>query len=116
MAGEARPAGEALIDEMVACEGHGEQPATLVCVHLAESQPDDETIGFHWTAADGDLVANCDACEAEAGDDGFLPEDYVLDNFVVMCRGCFVELAAANGVTSAEIDGAESAARAKSGN
>lgn len=102
-------------DETIECEGHGAQPVTLVCVHLAESQPDDESIGFHWSAADGDLVANCDECEAHAGDDGFLPEDYVLENFVLLCRGCFVELAAANGVGAAEIDKAEADAKASPG-
>lgn len=102
-------------DELIECEGHGRQPATLVCVHLAESQPDDEGLGFHWSAGDGDLVANCDECEAQVGDDGFLPEDYVLDTFVVMCRGCFVELAGANGVTPAEIEAAEAACAAGAG-
>ncbi len=101
-------------DDVIECEGHGRQPSTLVCRHLAESEGDDAAeLGFHWSAADGDLVANCDACEAEVGADGFLPDDYVLDNFVLICRLCFMELAADYGVEPAEIEAAEAAAAAK---
>lgn len=99
-------------DDVIECEGHGLQPVTLVCRHLAESQPEDTSIGFHWNADDGGLVANCDECEAEADEEGFLPEDFVLDNFVLFCRSCFVELAAANGVASADIEKAEAEATA----
>lgn len=102
-------------DDKIECEGHGIQPTTLVCHHLAESQPDDDKIGFHWNADDGGLVANCDECEAEADEEGFLPEDFVIENFVVFCRGCFVELAAVNGVSSAEIEKAEATAAANPG-
>ena len=99
--------GEDLID----CEGHGKQPVALICRHLAEAETEEAAdIGFHWSAADGDLVANCDACEAEVGDDGFLPDDYVYDNFVLICRLCFTELAADHGVEAGEIETAEAAA------
>ncbi len=98
--------------EMILCEGHGEQPRSFVCLHLAESQPDDATIGFHWNCEGGDLLANCDACEAHAGDDGFLADDYFEENFVVICRSCFIEMAGANGVSSGAITEAEAAAQA----
>lgn len=102
--------------ETFTCEGHGRQPATIVCDHLAESQPDDEPIGFHWSCDAEGLAANCDACEKHADDDGFLPDDYVLENFVMICRQCFVELAAVNGVTLAEIEAAETAANVQAAN
>ena len=93
--------------ELVTCEGHGEQPPAFVCQHLAESQPDDEPIGFHWNCEGGDLIANCDACESHAGEDGFLPDDFFEENFVVICRSCFVEMAVVNGVTVDAIETAE---------
>lgn len=96
-------------EELVDCEGHGQQRPAFVCQHLAESQPDGPTIGFIWNCEGGDLLANCDACEAEAGDDGFLPDDYFEDNFVVICRLCFVEMAAVNGVGQEEIELSERA-------
>lgn len=95
----------------VQCEGHGNQLVALVCVHLAESQPDDASIGFYWNCEGGDLIANCDACETEADDEGFLPDDFVEENFVVICRSCFVEIAGVNGVSGAEIADAEAAGR-----
>lgn len=99
-------------DDVIECEGHGAQPVTLVCEHLAQSQPDDEKkIGFHWNADDGMLVANCDACEAEADDDGFLPDDYVEETFVLICRECFAEIAAVNGVERFQIEAAEAASK-----
>lgn len=97
--------------ELVECEGHGQQPPSFVCQHLAESQPDAASIGFHWNCEGGDLLANCDECEAEAGDDGFLSDEFFEENFVVICRSCFIELAAVNGVTGDEIASAEAASR-----
>jgi hypothetical protein len=97
-------------DDLVNCEGHGQQHPAFACQHLAESQPDDQSIGFHWNCDDGDLIANCDACEAETDDEGFLTEDYVLENFVLICRLCFVEIAAVNGVENKMIEQAEAAA------
>ena len=100
--------------EKITCEGHGEQAAAIVCEHLAESQPDDEAIGFHWFCDEEGLTANCDECEAEADADGFLPEDYVIEHFVKICRQCFIELAAVNGVELAEIAAAEAKPHAAS--
>ncbi|MBR2536053.1 MAG: hypothetical protein IKE66_08285 [Hyphomicrobium sp.] len=97
-------------DDLIECEGHGQQRPAFVCQHLAETQPDDEPIGFHWNCEGGDLLANCDDCEAEASDDGFLPDDYFEENFVVICRMCFVEMAAVNDVSLQEIEQAEKAA------
>lgn len=99
------------LPDTIDCEGHGKQPATIVCEHLAESQPDEEPLGFHWYCDDEGLTANCDECEAHADDDGFLPEDYVIEHFVKICRSCFVELAAANGVELTEIEAAEASAK-----
>lgn len=96
-------------DDLIECEGHGKQRPAFVCQHLAETQPDDEPIGFHWNCEGGDLLANCDDCEAEAGDDGFLPDDYFEENFVVICRLCFVEMAGVNGVAVKDIEQAETA-------
>jgi hypothetical protein len=97
--------------EMVACEGHGQQPPSFVCQHLAESQPDDSSIGFHWNCEGGDLLANCDDCEAHAGEDGFLSDDFFEENFVVICRSCFIEMAGVNGVSTGAIADAEATAR-----
>jgi hypothetical protein len=97
--------------EMVTCEGHGQQPPSFVCQHLAESQPEDASIGFHWNCEGGDLLANCDACESHAGDDGFLSDDYFEENFVVICRSCFIEMANVNGVSSDAIAEAEASAQ-----
>lgn len=96
-------------DDLIDCEGHGQQKPAFVCQHLAETQPDDEPIGFHWNCEGGDLLANCDDCEAEAGDDGFLPDNYFEENFVVICRLCFVEMAGANDVAVKDIEQAEKA-------
>ena len=85
-------------DDTIVCEGHGPQPTTLVCHHLAEAAHGDAAHGFNWSCDDGDLVANCDACELECDDDGFFPDELVEDTFVVMCRMCFVELARSHGV------------------
>ena len=85
-------------DELVTCEGHGQQIATLVCRHLVESEHGDVSAGFHWTDDEGDLTANCDVCEALCDQDGFFPDDLVNDTFVVICKGCFLEIATANGV------------------
>lgn len=104
------------IDDTIDCEGHGKQPATIVCEHLAESQPEDEPIGFHWFCDEEGLTANCDECEAEADADGFLPEDYVTEHFVAICRECFIELAAVNDVTRADIEAAEAGARSTAAN
>lgn len=94
-------------DDEIDCEGHGRQRVAFACQHLAESQPDDEPIGFHWNCEGGDLIANCDDCEAEAGDDGFLPDSFFEENFVALCRQCFVEMAGANGVGADDIQRAE---------
>lgn len=102
-------------NDMIECEGHGQQPTTLVCKHLAEPSEDGPEIGYHWSATDGELVANCSACEANVGEDGFLPEPYVIENFVLMCRECFIELAADNGVEADEIVAAEAEAKAALG-
>jgi hypothetical protein len=99
-------------DDLVTCEEHGEQRPALACLHLAESQPDDASIGFHWSCDDGDLFANCDACEGHADSEGFLAEDFVLENFVLICRGCFVEMAGVNGIGKDVIADAELAATA----
>lgn len=96
-------------EDLVECEGHGEQRPAFVCQHLAESQPDQAPIGFIWNCEGGDLLANCDACETHAGDDGFLEDDFFEENFVVICRSCFVEMAAVNGVESVAIESAEAA-------
>lgn len=95
--------------DMVTCEGHGQQPPSFVCLHLAESQPDDASIGFNWNCEGGDLLANCSACETHADIEGFLSDEFFEENFVVICRSCFIELAAANGVTSDDIEKAEAA-------
>jgi len=83
--------------EMLECEEHGKQVATLVCVHLAESDHGDASLGFHCSVADGDYVANCDACEAECDDDGFFPDELVEETFVVICKGCLEEIARTHG-------------------
>ena len=97
-------------DDLIECEGHGQQRPAFVCQHLAESQPDSPSIGFIWNCEGGDLLANCDHCEAEASDDGFLSDDYFEENFVVICRMCFIELAAVTDVSLQEIELAEKAA------
>ncbi len=97
-------------DGLVTCEGHGEQPPAFVCIHLAESQPDDPSIGFNWNCEGGDLLANCDACEKHADAEGFLSDAFFEENFAVICRSCFVEMAAVNGVTVEAIADAEAAA------
>lgn len=99
--------------KLITCEGHGQQPPAFVCQHLAESQPDEASIGFHWNCEGGDLIANCDACEAHAGDDGFLSDEFFEENFVVICRTCFIEMAAVNGVTGDAVARAEAAASAE---
>ena len=97
--------------DLMTCEGHGEQPPAFVCQHLAEQQPDDPSIGFHWNCEGGDLLANCDACEAHADAEGFLSDTFFEENFVAICRLCFIELAADNDVSSADIAAAEAAAQ-----
>ncbi len=101
-------------EDLVECEGHGQQKPAFVCQHLAESQPDSPSIGFIWNCEGGDLLANCEECEAEAGDDGFLPDDYFEENFVVICRECFVEMAAVNSVSVNAIEHAERASESDS--
>ena len=96
--------------DFVTCEGHGRQRTALACRHLVESQPDAPSIGFHWSCGDGDLIANCDECEAEVDDDGFLDDDFVIENFVLICRACFIEIAAVNKVDRKELEQAEQAA------
>jgi hypothetical protein len=88
-----------LDDDRVMCEGHGSQAATLVCIHLVEAKREAPLIGFHWSSDEGDLVANCDACEELCDAEGYFPDDLVEETFVVTCRGCFVEIASVNGVT-----------------
>ena len=85
--------------EMLECEGHGRQPATLVCLHLAESDHGDTSMGFHCSLDDGGYVANCDACEEECDEDGFFPDELVEETFVMICKGCLEEIARAHGVT-----------------
>ncbi len=94
-------------DGLVTCEGHGEQPPSFVCVHLAESQPDAQSIGFNWNCEGGDLLANCDACEKHADAEGFLSDAFFEENFAVICRSSFIEMAAANDVTLEAITNAE---------
>ena len=86
-------------DDLIECEGHGPQPSTLVCRHLIEAPHGDTSAGFNWSEDEGEFVANCDACELECDDDGFFPDELVADTFVVTCKACFAEIAAANGVT-----------------
>jgi hypothetical protein len=85
-------------DELIDCEGHGSQPSTLVCSHLVEADHGDTGMGFNWSEDDGDFVANCDACELECDDDGYFPDDLVDETFVVICKGCFIEIALAHGI------------------
>ena len=87
-----------MADELINCEGHGQQPATLVCVHLAESDPEGDKLGFHWNDDEGGLTGNCDECEALCDAEGFFPDDLVEETFVVICKGCFTEIAQAHGV------------------
>ena len=97
-------------ESLMTCEGHGEQPPSFVCVHLAESQPDDQSIGFNWNCEGGDLLAYCDACEKQADAEGFISDVFFEENFAVICRSCFVEMAAVNDVTVEAISAAEAAA------
>lgn len=85
-------------DTAVDCEGHGRQPSALVCTHLVEADYGDTTLGFNWSAEDGDYVANCDECELECDDDGFFPDELVEETFVVTCQTCLMEIAKAHGV------------------
>ena len=89
------PEGDAIVD----CEGHGAQPATLVCLHLVEAEHGDISMGFHWSADGGEYVANCDACEAECDAEGFFPDALVDENFALICKACLDEIALAHGVT-----------------
>lgn len=84
--------------EMLECEGHGTQIATLVCIHLAESDHGDTSLGFHCSVEDGDYIANCDDCEAQCDDEGFFPDDLVEETFVSLCKGCLEEIAKSHGV------------------
>ena len=86
-------------DGLIECEGHGPQPSTLVCRHLIEAEHGDTSVGFNWSDDEGELVANCDACELECDDDGFFPDELVEETFVVTCKACFAEIALAHGVT-----------------
>jgi hypothetical protein len=87
-------------NDLIDCEGHGpQQPATLVCKHLIEAEHGDTSPGFNWSNDEGELVANCDACELECDDEGFFPDDLVEETFVVTCKSCFAEIALAHGVT-----------------
>jgi hypothetical protein len=86
-------------DGMINCDGHGRQPSTLVCRHLIEAPHGDTSAGFNWSSDEGELVANCDACELECDDEGFFPDEMVEETFVVTCKACFAEIALAHGVT-----------------
>jgi hypothetical protein len=86
-------------DDLIECEGHGQQPSALACVHLVEAEHGDKNLGFHWSTEEGEYVANCDDCEQECDEDGFFPDEMVEETFVVICRKCFEEMALANGVT-----------------
>jgi hypothetical protein len=94
------PAGEELStgDDLIECEGHGPQPTALACVHLVEADHGETDIGFNWSNDEGELVANCDACELECDEDGFFPDELVEETFVVICKSCFEEMARAHGV------------------
>lgn len=94
--------GAASADQTIICEGHGTQLAALACVHLVEAKYGDTSPGFNWSNDDGDLVANCDACELECDEDGYFPDELVEETFVVICRGCLREMADAHGVTLPE--------------
>jgi hypothetical protein len=86
-------------DGTISCDGHGRQASALVCVHLVEADYGDTGLGFNWSVDAGDYVANCDECELECDDEGFFPDELVEETFVVICKSCLEEIAAAHRVT-----------------
>ena len=88
------------MSERVTCEEHGENLATIVCVHIIDTLRDRKPRGFLWSVEDeDDYSAVCQACRN-------MPDDewsrLAVELGRVVCFGCFKKAAILNGVKVSE--------------
>jgi hypothetical protein len=84
------------MNKRVACDEHGEDLATYVCVHVLDSLQDKKPRGFLWSLDDDDdYSAICQECNDMSDEEW---EQKSSDLLRVLCLGCFKKAAELNGV------------------
>ena len=83
------------MNEIVNCNVHGEQAATLVCQHIARANEVEASIGFYWSKDDENVFPDawCRDCNEQLlATDEWNDKMVKAASFKVICSQCYLDL------------------------